>query len=146
MRQQIRRWGKLLTLVQLALVLAVGRRAGAEEYALASARPEGEISQVEMLLEVGGDLSMRDEKEKKTHTLKTSVVGTMVYDEKLVTAASNSDQLRGLRRYRRCDAVIKIDKGNTTSRLRDDRRLVAVAAAPAHVTLFSPAGPLTQEE
>ena len=50
------------------------------------------------------------------------------------------------RQYRRCDAVIKIDKGQTKARLRDDRRLVAVALGSSDVTLFSPTAPISQEE
>jgi hypothetical protein len=70
----------------------------------------------------------------------------MVYEEKLVSAANGANEMRGARQYRRCDAVIKIDKGSTKARLRDDRRLIAVAADKAQVTMFSPSGPLSQEE
>jgi len=116
----------------------------AEEYSLTSGRPAGEISQVEVLLEVGGELNVKDDAQKKVHDLKTSVVGTMVYDEKLVSPDSSA--MRGVRNYRRCDAVIKIDKGATKTRLRDDRRLVAVAADERQANLFCPVAPLSQEE
>ncbi len=117
----------------------------AEEFSLASGRAQGETSQIEVLLEVGGDLLVKDEKEKKAHQLKTSVVGTMVYDERLA-ATPTPTSTRGVRQYRRCDAVIKIDKGSTKARLRDDRRLIAVAADNRDATLFCPTAPLSEEE
>jgi hypothetical protein len=131
----------------LALSIASGRARNvrAEEYTLTSGRAAGEISQVEVLLEVGGELLVKDEKDKKAHQLKTSVVGTMVYDERLAAAATPTSS-RGVRQYRRCDAVIKIDKGTAKARLRDDRRLLAVAADERTATMFCPVAPLSQEE
>ena len=117
----------------------------AEEFSLASGRALGETSQIEVLLEVGGDLLVKDEKEKKAHQLKTSVVGTMVYDGRSA-ATPTPTSTRGVRQYRRCDAVIKIDKGSTKARLRDDRRLIAVAADNRDATLFCPTAPLSEEE
>jgi hypothetical protein len=137
---------RLIPLLAASLVVSRGlRQASAEEYSLTSGRAAGETSQVEVLLEVGGELLVKDEKEKKAHQLKTSVVGTMAYDERLAntpTAAAT----RGVRQYRRCDAVIKIDKGNTKARLRDDRRLVVAAADERTVTLFCPVAPISQDE
>jgi hypothetical protein len=148
----------LLTLATLVSALAFARQTDAAEQSLRSGRVRGETSRVEVLLEVGGDLSMIDDKNKQSHKLKMSVVGSMLYDEKLldnespVTDESTPEGvepplgLQGVRQYRRCDAVIKIDKGGAKPRLRDDRRLVAVSATDRNVTLFSPVGPLTREE
>ena len=69
--------------------------ANAKEYSLASDRRPGEISQVEVLLEVGGELTLQDEKDKKMHHLKTSVVGTLVYDEKLGTIGKAATDFAG---------------------------------------------------
>ncbi len=134
----------LFALVALVCELGKVPEARGEEFTLTSQRQLGEISQVEVLLEVGGELAVKDETEKKVHDLKTSVVGTMVYDEKLISSASEA--ARSIRNYRRCDAVIKIDKGATKTRLREDRRLVAVAADQRQADLFCPVAPLSQEE
>ncbi|HVU90402.1 MAG TPA: hypothetical protein VHD36_23965 [Pirellulales bacterium] len=130
-----------------ALLVAPGGLSGvrAEEISLTSGRTPGETSHVEVLLEVGGELLVKDEKEQKAHPLKTSVVGTMVYDERLANAATPA-ATRGVRNYRRCDAVIKIDKGSTKARLRDDRRLMVVAADERTATLFCPLAPISQDE
>jgi hypothetical protein len=135
-----------IALTLLTAMLATANFASAKEYPLVTGRDAGEVSQVEVLLEVGGELTLQDEKDKKTHHLKTSVVGTLVYDEKLGATGKAAGETRGVRQYRRCDAVIKIDKGTTKARLRDDRRLVALATGERQMTLFSPSGPLTQEE
>ena len=95
MWQSYRRVSFCLALLVAACSPPAAGRALAAEQTLASNRPAGEISRVEILLEVGGDLSLRDEKEKKTHRLKTSVVGTMVYDEKLLTPSATSPDARG---------------------------------------------------
>ncbi|HEY4309529.1 MAG TPA: hypothetical protein VGN12_08765 [Pirellulales bacterium] len=136
---------RVVLILALSIVSGRVRSVRAEEYTLTSGRAAGEISQVEILLEVGGELLVKDEKDKKAHQLKTSVVGTMVYDERLAAAATASSS-RGVRQYRRCDAVIKIDKGTAKARLRDDRRLLAVAADERTATMFCPVAPLSQEE
>ncbi len=120
----------------------------AAEQNLAPQRAAGEVSRVEVLLEVGGDLSLFDDKEKQLRPLKMSVVGSMVYNEKLLPGAADqpAGELRALREYARSDAVIKIDKGGTKPKLRDERLLMAVSSDDRGVTLFSPAGPLTREE
>lgn len=149
----------LFTFSVFISALAFSRPASAKEQSLRSGRARGETSRVEVLLEVGGDLSMIEDKTKQTHKLKMSVVGSILYDEKLTDDAvaipneaapddtsAQPTGLSGVRQYRRCDAVIKIDKGGAKPRLRDDRRLVAVSATERNVTLFSPTGPLTREE
>jgi hypothetical protein len=140
-------WAARVAIASGVFVLGWGRAGalGAEQYRLRSERPAGETSQVEVLLDVGGDLSLMNEKEKRVQALKTSVVGSMVYDERLLGAGDASD-CRGVRQYRRCDAVIKIDKGSTKPRLRDDRRLMAITAGNRQTTMFSPGGPLSREE
>ena len=145
MLAKIRLSGLLALLAALPYVPGGLPSACGEEISLASGRTPGETSQVEVLLEVGGELLVKDEKEKKAHQLKTSVVGTMVYDERLAGAPTPA-ATRGVRQYRRCDAVIKIDKGSTKARLRDDRRLVVVAADERAATLFCPVAPISQDE
>ena len=144
----------------LVSALVFPKDAGAVEQSLVSGRAPGEISRVEVLLEVGGDLSMIDDKTKQPRTIKMSVVGSMLYDEKLLAVdapietetketadtAEVTTGLHAVRQYRRCDAVIKIDKGGAKPRLRDDRRMIAVAATDRNATMFSPIGPLTREE
>ena len=129
-----------------SLVLA-GQAANvrAEKYSLTHEGSSGDASQVEVLLEVGGDLSLKDEKEKRVQNLKMSVVGTMVYDERMLSEPVDA-AWRGVRQYRRCEAVIKIDKGTTKPRLRDERRMVALSGDKAATTMFSLGGPLTREE
>ena len=92
------------------LAWASPARAVRHQYTLKSQRPDGETSQVEVLLEVGGDLSLMNEKEKRVQAPKMSVVGSMVYDERLLGTDDDASTVRGVRQYRRCDAVIKIDK------------------------------------
>lgn len=141
-----RRFWPLAACIGLAIA-AERPAAGADDQSLAARHAPGDVTQVEVLLEVGGDLTVVDDKEKKVHALKMSVVGSMVYDEKRLPATGQEPgEVRSVRNYRRCDAVIKIDKGGARPRLRDDRRLVSVAGSTGRTTMFSPTNPLSREE
>lgn len=142
----------------------------AEPQSLRSTRKAGEVSHVEVLLEVGGDLSLVEE--GKVRKLPMSVVGTMIYGEKflgenlLQPGEERTSGPLSIRYYDRADAVIKIEKGLVKPQLRADRRLIAVAPAQSAppqsattkdttvknevgsvaTTMFSPSGPLAREE
>jgi hypothetical protein len=106
----------------------------------------GEAVRVEAKLEVGGDVKLAED--GKTRTLKMSVVGKVVYDEKPLADRKSEagKQVRSLRQYHAADAAIKIDEGGVEPKLRDTRRIIVVEEVGGHVALFSPLGALTREE
>lgn len=137
------------------LAWAFAAQAGAlraDSYALVSEAAAGDAVRVEVQLDVGGDLKLTEE--GKVRTLKMSVSGKLVYDEKLLSghaAPGNSgtgpaEPRRSVRRYKTAEAVIKIDQGGVEPKLRADRTLVVVEAGGGRATLFSLAAPLTREE
>ncbi|HVX60662.1 MAG TPA: hypothetical protein VHC19_08670 [Pirellulales bacterium] len=121
--------------------------AGAEKsYTLRSSRKTGDVTKVQVEMEVGGELKVVAE--GKVKPLKMSVKGKLAYEEKLLDASSSDDgiRLRSARHYDLADADIKIEEGDGKPKLREERRLIVVDATPAQTVLFSPQGPLTREE
>lgn len=100
------------------------------------------VDQVDLSLEVGGDLRVTDA--GKTRSLPMSVVAKQTFLERRITAPA--ERLRALRHYEAADVTIKIDSDSSQPTLRDDRRLVCVDVADDRPTLFSPYGPLTRDE
>jgi hypothetical protein len=143
-RYRLRRGYFSQLLFASVLYLTVSPLAGGEPRLLQHPRVAGDLAHVEVLLEVGGDLKIADE--GKIKPLKMSVVGKMVYDERLVAVVKDTGHLRSVRYYKLADAAIKIDKGGLKPHLRDERRLIAVATGEGVPTLFSPQGPLNREE
>lgn len=136
----------LLAGIYIAL-LSLSVDAAEQAYTLRSSRKRGEITKVQVELEVGGDLKVVSD--GKVKPLKMGVKGKLAYEEKLLdeeTAANDSLRLRSARYYDHAEAEIKIEEGDSRSKLRGDRRLIVVDAAPKRTLLFSPLGPLTREE
>jgi hypothetical protein len=135
----------------LILLLGVGllppgyALAGKQGYDLRPQPKPGEVVRVEAQLDVGGEVKLTEE--GKVRSLKMSVAGNVVYDEKsLAVRGAGTAGARSIRHYREAQAAIKIDEGGIEPKLRDDRRLIVADEADGRATLFSPAGPLTREE
>lgn len=100
---------------------------------------------VEAQLDVGGEVKFVEE--DKPRALKMSVSAQLNYDERRVTVREVEPKSnRSVRLYRQAQAAIKIGDGGIEPVLRDTRRLMVADEGVEHVTLFSPAGPLTREE
>jgi hypothetical protein len=134
--------------VVLALVVvACDQRLFADvvgKYSLHSERRAGEVTRVEVALQVGGDLKLVSDGKKKT--LPMSVVANLTYDEQLL-ALDGELPVRSIRFYDEARAVIKVDKGGETPALDPGRRLIAVEK-PARTApvLYCPAAALSREE
>ncbi|HWB11925.1 MAG TPA: hypothetical protein VG826_22030 [Pirellulales bacterium] len=139
-----RSWAVLIHTVVISLLPASYAAAGKSTYDLRPQPKPGEIVRVEAQIEVGGDVKLAEE--GKTRSLKMSVAGKVVYDEKNLAGRGTAEGARTVRYYRDAQAVIKIDEGGIEPKLRDDRRLIVADEADGRATLFSPNGPLTREE
>jgi len=119
----------------------------AEKFALAGGQAKLGVQQVEVDVEVGGDLKMAtDAKVKPT---KMSVVAALKYQERVLAGkAPQVKGLRSIRYYDQAQATIKFERGGATPKLAPERKLVVVdcASNAAPATLFSPSGPLTRDE
>lgn len=115
--------------------------ARAEAELLKEDRAPNSPDRVEVLLEVGGEVT--DMEDSKPRNLKMSVVGSLRYDEKLVAGASVRQVLRD---YERAEATIKIEDGGLKPTLREERRMIQASLENDRLVLFSPKGSLTREE
>jgi len=115
---------------------------------LASRRSAGSIDQVEILLEVAGDLKLAEEQGGTAPvTQKMKTVAQLAYEEKTAAVASDPSQpARAWRYYDRAEADIKVGDAAFAPRLRLSRRLIGVQVARGKVTLFSPHGTLSRDE
>jgi hypothetical protein len=117
-----------------------------EKYALQPQSRIGQVDQVQVSVQVGGDLKLVTE--GKSKTLPMSVVATLKYDEQLLAVDDAQRPARSVRFYDESTAVIKVDKGGQKPTLDKGRRLV-VAEQPsksAAAALYCPASALTREE
>jgi hypothetical protein len=117
-----------------------------EKHVISAQHKRGELSRVQIALQVGGDLKLVDDKGKPS-TLPMSVVANLAYDEAILALDPAGKPTRSVRYYDDVRAVIKIDKGGEKPALDSSRRLI-VAERPAKEAcqLYSPAEPLKREE
>ncbi len=118
----------------------------AEKYALRTGNPDGSAVRVTARLEVGGQLKVTSDKDKKTDSIPMSVVAAFGYDEQRLDDGSAPDHRLALRKYDEVQATIKIADRVIKPELRDTRCLVAAALGKVGVYLSSIDGPLTREE
>ncbi len=131
----------LLSALTVFAVWPVVLAAGAESYDLRPKLPDGSLTQVDVVLQLGGEVKLAAS--GKQTALPMSVVANIHYDERLLTDAAPAEPLRrSLRYYDKANVVIKIDKGGQKPALRESRRLISSQAGRGSVTLFSPSGPL----
>ncbi len=134
----------------LLLFLAAAARVGAaqsgEKHMLAADHQPGELTRVQIALQVGGDLKLVSDAGKASD-LPMSVVANLAYDESLLVVDPAGKPTRSARYYDDVRAVIKIDKGGEKPSLDTSRRLI-VAERPegSACQLFCPAEPLKREE
>lgn len=67
-------------------------------------------------------------------------------ERRLPGAGRNAAALRSLRQYEEANATIQVDEQATSTRLRDERRLIVAHGQREGVTLYSPKGPITYYE
>ncbi len=107
----------------------------------------GDLYHVKVQFELDGELKLKAE---GSHPAKSpvQVKAQLVYDEKtLQVDAPDHRASSAVRHYESAQATIEYREGAVQPQLREDRRIVAVAADnPDDVVLFSPLGPLDRDE
>jgi hypothetical protein len=105
----------------------------------------GELSRVEVAVQVGGD--MRFVADGKSKDLPMSVLANLTYDEQLLALDGAGHPKRSARHYDDARAVIKVDTGGEKPGLEPQHRLLlAEKTAQSAVVLYSPSSPLRREE
>lgn len=142
--------GILAVILQLA---SVGDAKSGETVNLTPKVAVGDMAQVVIELEVGGDLKVRDQsaaetptEQGPTKTVPMSVNGTVEYDERLLPGGDSPLPRRAARYYRSAEAVLKIEQGGETRKLPANLGLVLVDAREEHPSVVSMSGPLDRND
>ncbi len=137
-----------VVLAWVLLIWAPGELGAADSAAkqsLKSRHTIGELTRVEVALQVGGDLKLVVD--GKPQDLPMSVIANLKYDEQLLAVDEADRPRRTLRYYDDTRAVIKVDQGGEKPKLDDAHRLIAVErAAGAAPVLYCPTAALRREE
>jgi len=113
---------------------------------LRSGRRVGDVDQVQILLEVGGDL-LEEASDGGVQKNPMKVVGEFRYHEKTLQLPGEGDKPgRSVRSYETAVGVIKTEAVGLKVTLPAERRVLVVEAEPPDVTVFSPRGRLTGEQ
>jgi hypothetical protein len=119
-------------------------------YTLRSSRGVGSVDHIEAAMDMGGDRKARSPDPKGGSSIqrtKTGVQASLKYDEKtLEYAPAEAGPSRSIRRYQEAAATIGADNDSVRHTLGDQRMTIGVLIEPPHVSLYSPAGPLTRDE
>jgi hypothetical protein len=117
-----------------------------DKHTLVARHRPGEITRVEVALQVGGDFKFVAEDGKATE-LPMSVVANLGYDESLLAVDPAGQPARSVRYYDDARAVIKIDKGGEKPEFHPTRRLIiAERNNKAPCLLYCPTSTLAREE
>ena len=117
--------------------------------------PVGDVVQVTIELEGGGNNLVRSEEADKETAgaekkLPMSVSAKLKYDERLLSPVAGTQPAEGtllaIRHYHQAEAVIKVDESGLTPKLADNRRLILLKQAAERPILYSPDGTLPREQ
>jgi hypothetical protein len=129
----------VVVMLLLACVPAWGDQ-DSQKIALAGQHTPGELSVVEVAIEVGGDLKLVSEGLQKQ--LPMSVVANLKYEEQIVALDQAGHPRRARRWYHDTRAVIKVDQGGEKPSLDPERRLIVVEdLAKAPPLMYCPDAP-----
>jgi hypothetical protein len=121
--------------------------AGNETFTFPNGRQVGQIDKVACQLKVSGDFKHIAEQDKKEHVNKMLVDCKLAYDEKILEVASNSKSVsRSARYYEKAEGMVKNGDQGMKPALRDERRLIGAVVGDQSPLLFSPTGPLNEDE
>ncbi len=115
------------------------------KHTLKARHRQGELTRVEVALQVGGDLKLINN--GKATLLPMSVIANLKYDEQIRALDERGRPCRSVRYYDDVRAVIKVDTGGQQPTLDASRRLIVVdkptQGAPL---LYCSTAPLSREE
>lgn len=117
--------------------------ADSSPYTFPITRQPGQIDKVTCQLEIRGELSHLDG--GKDHSEKVDLTHRLTYAEKMLATGSQGSP-RSARYYEEVEAALRIGEEGSKLPLRKERKLIGAAVTDEAAVLFSPSGPLTQEE
>jgi hypothetical protein len=120
-------------------------RAAESRYRLEQAAQPGEITRVNSILEISGQLKVNADG-KQLIRVPVSGKGELQYTQRLLTANQEGTPEKAIRVYHATSANSRIGDKSVSSQLNNDRQLIVAQASSADVVLFSPLGPLSRDE
>jgi len=145
---------KPIITIAFVLPLLSGTLVAEQSYLLHSTRTEGEVDRVQVLLEVGGQMTATSG--GKQHKSKLNVVCDLAYHEKTLEAVAkqkspeededSAPDTRSVRYYDKAEAAVRTENAELKPKLRVKRRLVVAELNSDGSVLFSPEGPLSRAE
>jgi hypothetical protein len=129
----------------LTILSLPGLAAEKATYTFPNGRKPGQIDKVTCKFEKSGDLLIFSE--GKEQAVKVSEINELTYDEKtLAVASSPRDTARSARFYDHAEQKIKHGDESDLIKLSSDHRLIGTVIDNQAATIYSPLGPLKQEE
>ena len=117
-----------------------------ESYKFPNGRQAGQIDKVTCQLEISGEILQLDNSGKE-HAEKVSEVHKLSYGEKTLAVAADARKgAKAIRYYEEVDATKKIGDDGSKLPLRNDRKLIVADTTDQSAVLYSPLGPLTEDE
>ena len=139
-----RRWLGTVLLIGLLALLAGSARAAEPDYELTVRPKQTDQQRVQAEVRIEGKLKLNSDGQG-VRKIPLHVSASMVYVEKLTEVEAASSQ--SIRAYEKAKAEMRIGGMSLKSSLRDDRQLIGAAwGGVQRPVVFSPSGPLTQEE
>jgi hypothetical protein len=133
------------TLLILSILSQSGFAAEKETYSFPNGRKPGQIDKVTCKFEKSGELLHFSG--GKEHAVKVNEINELNYDEKtLAVASSLPETTRSARFYEQAEQKIKHGDESDAIKLSPDHRLIGAVIDDQAATIYSPLGPLKQEE
>ena len=134
----------------LVSALAIGTVRAADQdnqsFQLLTRRQIGELSRVQVVLEVDGKLDIKTAK-AGAQQLPLSVAAKMLYDEQILDLPDDAGQpVKSARFYRKAQADLAVDKREQKIELSPSRRLIVQQAGQDGCVMVSPLGALERNQ
>jgi hypothetical protein len=128
----------------LGLLLAAVPSGRAQTCTLSENVQAGDCFKVQLEMKLSGEERLH--KEDKTVPLKQEATATHEYSERILAVAVGGDVQKTARVYETAKVVRTIGTDHAEGTLRPERRLFVVQHSKDQTLVYSPAGPLTQQE
>ncbi|HZV04581.1 MAG TPA: hypothetical protein VE999_05785 [Gemmataceae bacterium] len=128
----------------IGLLLAATRGGWAQTYLLAEKPKAGECFKIQLDMKLTGEMRIR--KDDKTEPLKLEAAAVHEYPERILVVAPDGLVQKTARQYETAKATITIGSDHLEHTLRPDRRLFVAQFYKDQKLVYSPSGPLLDDE
>jgi hypothetical protein len=126
------------------MVLAASQAGRAQTYSLTEKPQAGECFKIQLDMKLAGEMRIR--KEDKNESLKLEAAAVHDYPERIMIVAPEGIVQKAARHYETAKATITVGSDRVEQTLRSERRLFVSQFYKDQRLVYSPAGPLTDDE